>query len=135
VRTTAALPLLLLLAGCFSLSYTRSRVGEPVPAAALDALCCGDDLSTCMAALGPPDRVFAHGDAVACLWFWRDVAGWGFEVSSPFEDVPGSVTLDLETADAPACVLWFASDLTLVRWQSGTIGELLPDRVRPAFAG
>jgi hypothetical protein len=124
-----------LLPGCFSLEYNRMNVGEPVADATLQALRPGrDSLADCLSALGAPELVYEHRTTgVALLWFWKETAGWGFEVSSPSDDVPASLTLELEGSELPGCMLWFGPDLVLERWRQGTIGDLLRDRVRPTL--
>ena len=121
--------------GCFSLAYNRSSVGEPVADATLQALRPGQDsLAACLGALGAPDFVYEHrASGMALLWFWKETAGWGFEISSPSDDIPASLTYDLENALLPGCMLWFGPDLLLERWRAGAIGDLLRDRVRPAL--
>ncbi len=129
----AAIAMMFPLGGCFSLGYSRANVDEPLLDATLQALRPGrDSLATCLASLGAPDRVFEYqGDGMVLLWVRKDVAGWAFELSSPWEDVPGSLSLELESADLPGCALWFRPDLVLLRWRFGAIGDLLRGRVRP----
>ena len=124
-----------LLPGCFSLEYNRMSLGEPVADATLQALRPGrDSLSDCLRALGAPELVYEHRTSgIALLWFWKESAGWGLELSSPSDDVPARLTLELEGAELPGCMLWFGPDLKLERWRLGTIGDLLRDRVRPTL--
>ena len=130
----AAFAMVCLLPGCFSLTYKRTSVGEPVADATLQALRPGQDLAACLGALGAPDFVYEHRvGGMALLWFWKETAGWGFEFSSPSDEVPASLTLDLENALLPGCMLWFGPDLLLERWRAGAIGDLLRDRVRPTM--
>ena len=123
------------LPGCLSLSYNRMSVGEPVADATLQALRPGrDSLVDCLRVLGAPELVYEHRTSgMALLWFWRESAGWGLEMSSPSEDVPARLQLELEGAELPGCMLWFGPDLVLERWRQGTIGDLLRDRVRPTL--
>ena len=124
-----------LLPGCLSLAYERTTVGEPVADATLQALRPGrDSLADCLAALGAPELVYEHRThGMALLWFWKETAGWDLEVSSPSDEVPASVALELRDAELPGCMLWFGPDLLLERWRAGTIGDLLRDRVRPTI--
>jgi hypothetical protein len=124
-----------LLPGCLSLSYNRMSVGEPVADATLQALRPGRaSLADCLAALGAPEFVYEHRTSgMALLWFWKETAGWGVELSSASDDVPARLTLELEGAELPGCMLWFGPDLVLERWRLGTIGDLLRDRVRPVL--
>lgn len=129
--------LALAAAGCVSGSYARATIDEPLPTARLDALQAGrDDLAACLRVLGAPHRVFEYRtdgggpSGAALLWFWRDSRGFGVEVSSPSDQVPGSVSFDFAGADLPGCMLWFGPDLVLERWQQGLVGDLLP-RLRP----
>ena len=93
-----------------------------------------DDLGACLAALGAPELVFEYrGNGAALLWTWRDVAGWSFHVSIPVIDrASARFQLDLTDTDQPGCMLWFGPDLVLESWRTGTLGEILPGRVRPA---
>ncbi|MBL8751299.1 MAG: hypothetical protein JNK78_19235 [Planctomycetes bacterium] len=138
VRPLGAL-LLLIAAGCVTGEWNRAGLGEPVPRERLEALHRGaDTLGACLASLGAPERVFEHDVApdgssgVALLWYWRDEAGFGVDVSAGREEVPGSVSFDFVGVDLPGCVLWFDRDLVLQEWRSGLVGDLLPRRVRPA---
>ena len=134
--------LLAVLGGCVSGYYRRDSLNEPVPPAALEALEPGrDTLATCLAALGAPLRVLEYRVApdrtagMALVWFWRDTAGWGFDVSAPIDDRSADVfEFDLADTELPGCVLWFGPDLVLERWRQGMVGELLPGRVRPSPA-
>lgn len=134
----AALAAAASLAGCVSGAYWHGSVDEPIAAERLEALRPGvATLGRCLDALGAPNRVFEHRVAadgtsgVALLWFWRDAAGWGLEVSGG-DELPGSVAVERDAADLPGCVLWFGSDLVLERWRLGTVGELAPTRRRPS---
>lgn len=133
VRAAAAvLPLLL---GPSCVLYLRFRADEPVDAAALGTLRPGTtDLASALAALGAPLRVFEHqGDGIALLWAWRDVDDWSLEVSVPVTDqANANFELDLTDTELPGCMLWFDGALRLERWRRGTLGELLPARVRPS---
>ena len=130
-----AISMLSTLPGCFSLAYNRMTLGEPVPDETLQALCPGrDSLADCLLALGAPEFVYEHRTSgVALLWFWKETAGWGFELSSPSDDVPARLTFELEGSELPGCMLWFGPDLVLERWRAGAIGDLLRDRVRPTL--
>ncbi len=135
-------PLLLALGGCVTGSYEHVVVDEPVAATGLAALQPGTDtLATCLHRLGAPNRVFeyratADGRAgMALLWSWRHAAGWGIDVSSGDDSVPGSVSFDALATELPACMLWFGPDLVLERWRAGTVGDLLPGRRRPVLLG
>jgi hypothetical protein len=125
-------------AGCVSGSYERASTDEPLPIVQLGALQPGrDDLTSCLARLGAPHRVFEYRfdadqpSGAALLWFWRDSSAFGVEVSSPSDNVPGSVRFDQNGTDLPGCMLWFGPDLVLERWQQGLVGDLLPQRLRP----
>ncbi len=138
VRWLAALAPLF-AAGCVSGDWNRAGLGEPIARERLDALRRGTDtLGACLASLGAPERVFEHDVApdgssgVALLWYWRDEAGFGVEVSSGRDEVPGSLSFDFVGVDLPGCVLWFDRDLVLQEWRSGLVGDLLPRRVRPS---
>jgi hypothetical protein len=129
------------LAGCVSGSYSRASVDEPAGTDGFAALQPGTTtLAACLARLGAPNRVYEYQVAadgtsgMALLWFWRDEAGWGLEVSGG-EDVPGRVSFDRGAADLPGCMLWFGRDLVLERWRQGPVGELAPSRRRPSVPG
>lgn len=135
---TAPVLLAFAFAGCVSGSYERQTQDEPTSAARLESLRPGqDDLASCLALLGAPHRVFEYragadqAAGAALLWFWRDSSGFGIEVSSASDNVPGSVSFDLSGTDLPGCMLWFGPDLVLQRWQQGLVGDLLPGRTRP----
>lgn len=132
---------LLLLTGCVTGSYSHASTDEPITMAVLRTLRPeADTLGECLARLGAPNRVFEYdstpdgGAGAALLWYWRDAAGWGINVSSGSDEVPGSFEFDMDGAELPGCVLWFDRDLVLQRWRVGQIGELLPGRVRPSQA-
>ncbi|MCU0864088.1 MAG: hypothetical protein MUC36_09865 [Planctomycetes bacterium] len=139
----AMLAALLPAAGCVTGSYNHVSVDEPIRAEQLAELQPGGvDLTRCLQVLGAPHRVLeyqvaADGRAgMALVWVWRDVAGWGVDVSVAYDDASGSVSFDSQQTDLPGCVLWFDPDLRLERWRTGTLGDLLPTRRRPApFAG
>ena len=124
---------------CVTGSYDRAAAGEPIQAAVVAALAPGTDtLASCLQRLGAPNRVVEYrvaadgSSGMALAWFWRDAAGWGLDVSSGDDAVPGSVSWDSVAAELPGCVLWFGPDLVLERWRSGLLGDLLPARRRPA---
>ena len=138
-RLFATLSLAALLPACVSGNYEADSVDEPFVPEQLNALRAGHDtLATCLDALGAPNRVFEYRVApdgtsgMALLWFCRGQVGWGVEVSSPTDEVPASVAFDSSDAHLPGCVLWFGSDLVLEMWRAGTVGDLLPRRVRPS---
>jgi hypothetical protein len=141
LRARGTLWLLALVGGgCVSGSYSRASIDEPLPPGRLEALQAGrDDLQSCLRVLGAPHRVFEYRTersgpcGAALLWFWRDSSGFGVELSSPSDNVPGSVRFDLSGTELPGCMLWFGPDLVLERWQQGLVGDLLP-RVRPGAA-
>lgn len=131
--------LALLLAGCISGEYARATFDEPVDPARLAGLRPGcDDLGRCLAALGAPHRVFEYrvgpdlSAGMALLWVWRAQRGFGIELSSPSDEVRGSVSFDLDGIDLPGCMLWFGPDLRLEACRMGLVGELLAWRRRPA---
>lgn len=135
----AALLCLLLLAACVSGDWSRAAVGEPMAAERLERLRAGvDTLDDCLAALGAPDRVFEHevapdgSSGMALVWFWRDEAGFGVDVSSGRDEIPGRFEFDYAGIDLPGCVLWFDRDLVLENWRRGLVGDLVPRRQRPA---
>lgn len=143
VARMAVLLLLLPGAGCVTGSYRHVSVDEPIRPEQLVALQPGSaDLCRCLQVLGAPHRVLeyqvaADGRAgMALVWVWRDVAGWGINVSAAYDDVSGNMSFDAQQTDLPGCVLWFDPDLRLEHWRTGTLGDLLPTRRRPApFAG
>ena len=139
MRGAGAVLAALAVASCVTGSYDRVRFNEPIEPAMVEALLPGTaDLQSCLTALGAPNRVFEYqvdadrNSGLALLWFWRDAAGWGVDVSVAVDDASASFEYASQAADLPACVLWFGSDLRLERARLGTIGDLLPDRVRPS---
>ncbi len=134
-------PLLLGAAGCVTGSFSRKSYDDPIGAQQLAALRpAADTLTSCLAALGAPNRVFEHGlradgtAGMALLWCWRDASGWGLQVSVGTEDASGSLSIDRVSTDLPGCMLWFGPDLVLERWRSGLVGDLVPSRRRPTMA-
>ncbi len=136
-----ALPLLLaaLAAGCVQGAYNRATVDEPLRPEWLAELRPGQDsLGDCLQRLGAPHRVFEYAveadgrSGMALLWVWRDIAGFGIDVSGGTKEVSGSVSFDLGDAELPGCVLWFDAELRLQQWRTGTLGDLLPGRARPS---
>jgi hypothetical protein len=134
-----------LAASCVTGSYDRVTVDEPIRDEQLAALRPGtDDLARCLEALGAPQRVLEYRvdaelrSGMALVWTWRESAGWGIEVTAEVsgvsEEASGSFKFNQSDIDLPGCVLWFGPDLVLERWRSGTLGELLPTRRRPAPA-
>jgi hypothetical protein len=129
----------LLAAGCVTGSYNHVSVDEPIRPQQLAELRPGThDLTHCLAVLGAPHRVLEYRveedlrSGMALVWFWRDAAGWGINISATYDDAQGRFTFDQLSTELPGCVLWFGPDLVLERWRSGTLGELLPTRLRPA---
>jgi hypothetical protein len=127
------------LAGCVTGSFERALVDEPIPAERLAALRPGaDTLAACLERLGAPNQVFEYrvapdGSAgMALLWFWRGASGWGIDVSGGDEAAPGSVSWDALATELPGCMLWFTPELVLERWRQGLVGDLAPERRRPA---
>ena len=146
MRCLASMPLLLLpllaVGACVTGSYQHGVVDEPVAASAIESLRPEvDTLATCLQRLGAPQRVFeyrvaADGSAgMALLWYWRDAVGWGIDVSSGDDSVPGSVSFDALAAELPGCMLWFGPELVLERWRQGPVGELAPAKRRPSSHG
>ena len=138
-RRALAPAALLLAASCITGSYSHVCVDEPLPSEWLAALQPGTDtLGSCLDRLGAPHRVFEYRvgpdrtAGMALLWFWRDAAGWGVQVSAGTKDVSGSVSFDQLSTDLPGCVLWFGPDLVLEKWRAGKIGDLLRGRTRPS---
>jgi len=127
-----AASLLLPLGSC--VGYLRFRIDEPIAEAVLQQLQTGQELGGCLMLLGAPNQVFEYrGDGMALLWVWRDTDDWSLDVRVPLQDrISASFELDMTDAVLPGCVLWFGPDLKLERWRSGTLGELLPERVRPS---
>ncbi len=141
MKRTARLLLLLLATapapGCVSANYSSDAVDEPIAPATIAALRPGHDtLTTCLAALGAPNRVTEYlaapdGKAGAVLlWYWQATAGWGVKGSGGRKG-PGSLAIDMTIANLPGCMLWFGPDLVLERVHAGKVGEL-DQRVRPA---
>ena len=129
----------LLCAGCVTGEWRQDSRDEPFPALRVEALRPGTDtLRECLASLGAPHHVFEYavaGDGasgMALVWISRDASGFGIDVSSGTDEVPGSFQFDSDDVELPACVLWFDRELLLERWRIGTVGELLRSRVRPA---
>jgi len=136
VKRSLLLAALLPLGSC--VFYLRSRAEEPVPPAALESLTPGrSTLGDCLDALGAPMHVFEYGvDGMGLLWAWQDVDDWSLDISVPvYEQFSASFDLDVTDLERPGCVLWFGSDLLLERRQSGLVGDILPDRVRPTVIG
>lgn len=128
-----------LLGGCVTGSWNHVVVDEPIAADVVASLRPGvDTLTECLDRLGAPSRVYEYAVArdgssgMALLWCWRDATGWGLDVSSGDDNVPGSLSYDGLSTDLPGCVLWFGDDLVLARCRCGTVGELLPGRRRPS---
>ena len=138
--TRRPLTLVVLLASLWALSsclgYIRSRVNEPVPAAALAALRIGqDDLGVCLSALGAPVHVFEYGgDGMVLLWSWQDIDDWSLDVSVPVTDFANAeFELDLTATERLGCLLWFGPDLVLSGWRRGQLGDLLTARQPPRY--
>lgn len=137
-RARRAGPAPLVLLGVLSLpscvGYIRFHYDEPIPAAELAQIHAGQDLGECLRLLGAPHQAFEYrGDGMALMWVWRDTDDWSVDIRVPLqEDISASFELDLTDATLPGCVLWFGEDLRLEHWRMGTLGELVPDRVRPS---
>ena len=125
--------LLLLLAavaagGCIRFGYGVTHLEQPIDAAALQTLVAGqDDLGSCLHRLGAPHYVWEYrGDGVAIGWFYSDGSDLDLDVSYtlPRMFTGASFSLDLDDVDLPGAVLWFDSDLTLLKWQQGSMREL-----------
>ncbi|MBK8101184.1 MAG: hypothetical protein IPK26_29230 [Planctomycetes bacterium] len=135
--------LALLLAGtamsCVRITYGRIRLEEPIADAQLQALRPDQaTLAQCLRELGAPHFAWEYqGSGMALGWVWQDKDDFGLDVSyTIYKDTPGaSFSYGREAADLPGCVLWFDAELTLRRWQRGTMGDLTRDlRQRPAMA-
>ncbi|MBL8754411.1 MAG: hypothetical protein JNK15_14000 [Planctomycetes bacterium] len=135
----AATLALLATGGCVTGNYGHVSIDEPIADERLGPLVPGRaTLADCLAALGAPNRVFEYAvgsdgaSGMALLWSWRDQAGWGLDVSSGDDSIPGSVSFDAVTAELPGYMLWFGPDLVLQRARRGLVGELVPGRLRPS---
>jgi len=131
----------LLATGCVTGRYGQVTINEPVDGAQLQALKPGEDtLASCLDALGAPVRVFEYRVApdrtsgMALLWSWNQDRGWGVRASMSLRGASVSFDYGSQNLDLPGCVLWFGPDLVLERWREGRVGDLLPERVRPAPA-
>ena len=128
----------LALLGALSLpacvGYIRFRKDEPIPPDLLAQIEPGQELGECLQRLGAPHHAFEYrGNGMALLWVWQDTDDWSVDIRVPLqEDFSASFELDLTDANLPGCVLWFGEDLRLERWRTGTLGDLVPGRVRPA---
>lgn len=138
MKAPAGLLLLAALGGCVTGSYNHVVIDEPIDALTLATLQPGrDTLAACLARLGAPNHAFEYGivadgsAGMALLWHWRDAAGWGLNVSSGDDNVPGRLSYDALTTELTGCMLWFGPDLVLERWRAGPVGELVPGRRRP----
>lgn len=137
--SAALLSVAVAAAGCVTGRFSQVTFNEPVPSELLQALRPGvDTLQTCLDALGAPVRVFEYqvaadrSSGVALLWSWRQNRGWGIDVSANIDDASVSFDYASESTGLPGCVLWFGPDLVLERWREGLVGDLLPERARPA---
>lgn len=132
----ALLPLLLV--GCVTGRLQRVTFNEPVQRAALAALEPGKDtLATCLASLGAPVDVVEYDvgaglqSGVAVVYSWFERFGWGVTVNVPRVN-SAYFSFDALGTDVRGCVLWFDEALVLQRWREGLVGDLLPQRRRPA---
>ena len=134
-RPVAHLLLLGMLALPACVGYVRFQLDEPIAKETLAQLQPGQDLGACLLLLGAPHHAVEYrGDGMALLWLWGDTDDWSVDVRVPLqENVSASFELDMTDALLPGCVLWFDADLHLERWRSGTLGDLLPGRVRPSL--
>lgn len=135
----AVFAVVLATGGCVTGNYGHTSFDEPIADERVAALVPGQaSLTDCLQTLGAPSRVFEYrvgptGESgMALLWFWRDQAGWGLDASSGDDAIPGSVSFDAVATDLPGFVLWFGPDLRLERARKGTLGDLLPGRLRPS---
>jgi hypothetical protein len=139
VARTVGLVALLATAGCVTGSYNHVSADEPIADERVAALAAGKaTLTDCLSALGAPNRVFEYDvgadgrSGAALLWYWRDQSGWGLDVSSGDESLPGSVSFESVAGELPGYMLWFGPDLVLERARRGTVGDLVPGRLRPS---
>lgn len=130
----AGLLLLVALSLPACVGYIRFHRDEPIPVDKLEQVQPGQELAACLQLLGAPNGAYEYrGSGMALLWVWRDTDDWSVDLRVPLQDrLSASFELDLTDATVPGCVLWFGEDLRLERWKLGTLGELLPERVRPS---
>ncbi len=127
--------LVLSLAGCVRLEWSRQNIDEPVSAAAVRALRAGADLAVALERLGAPLRVWETADGIALAYGHVHSRDLGLAVSVTIaEFVPLSFDWDDSRLRWKGAVLWFDRSLKLIRAKTGWLSEIAPRR-RPAFEG
>lgn len=131
MRVFAPTILLLLLPGCFRITWTREMRQEPLDPWAIVAIENErPDLGPCLERLGAPWDVFPNGvDETGLIYAWYDDDSVGVNLSYSFERaVSASFSYTDTNLDIPALLLLFDADehLTLVR--RGRLSDLINRR-------
>ena len=125
----------LLLPSCLNIrwSWVRDERYEPVRPDLLEAMAPGDDLETCLAALGAPLQLWEYaGDGMALAYASGVAYDLGFSISSGRSS--GSFNFDSLDENLEGVVLVFDPELRL-RWiRYGVLSELVPSDRRPPAA-
>ncbi len=120
---------LVLNQSCVRLSYVTQTVDSPLDEAKFRSLKPGtDNLTTSLDALGAPHHVFEHDvHGVAMLWHHVRESGLGFAASySVVRAAPGaSFSFSESEMDGSGAMLWFSPDLKLVRYELGSVRQLM----------
>jgi len=118
---------LVLLQGCLSLNWVRSRKNEPPSSFAVQALRLGQsNLDQCLGLLGAPLLVQrGPGKSTELLWASGDFGGWGISISlNLFRFVNPSFSYQGSDETAQALRLRFDPKGVLVQKSQGSLASL-----------
>jgi len=116
----------LLSVSCVTGDYNQTRVFQPVPAEAVDALVVGEaELGEALASLGAPLQVIELGRGAALAWGWKESTDWNVTGSANIGNVRGRIQYADAALEFPGVVLFFDQSWTLVGKERGFLSELL----------
>lgn len=120
--------LLVLLAGCVRFNYGRTSIDEPIADETVAGLAKGDDLATCLDALGPPRLVWKDPRGIWLAYIWINERGPSVSVSAPTDGlIPSpSVSYSFTKRRGRGVVLLFDDELKLVFARRG-LTDLPPE--------
>ncbi|MGE0143947.1 MAG: hypothetical protein AB7I19_09605 [Planctomycetota bacterium] len=121
----------LLAGGCLNFRYDRTRVNEPIDAAASDALTIGSaTLADVLDHLGAPAIVWPSLDGeVVMAYAWADSAALGLQLSFAFHRLTPAarVSWDDGQDDVPAVLLRLDGNLVLREIRRGVLRDIAPE--------
>lgn len=121
----------LVAGGCLNFRYDRTRVNEPIDAAASEALAIGSaTLADVLDRLGAPAIVWPSLDGeVVMAYAWADSSALGLQLSFAFHRLTPAarVSWDDGQDDVPAVLLRLDGDLVLREIRRGVLRDIAPE--------